>query len=123
MAKKDFSQIDAARVQATIADATADTQEAQEVQETPTNKKRKPRKTYTDEEAAELLANMQTAGRKGVKLKRINFAFRPEIYDYVTIMSRVKGQSLAMFVNDCLQQHMEAHEDIYKQVQEFMKIL
>lgn len=120
MAKKDFSQIDAARVQATIADATADEQEAQEVQEAP---QRRPRKTYTDEEKAEYLNTMQTSGRKGVKLKRINFAFRPDIYNYVTIMSRVKGQSLAMFVNDCLQQHMEAHEDIYQQVQDFIKRL
>ena len=136
MAKRDFSQINTNRVYETIAAATAETgqviseaadeivssvHDTQEVQEE--KKKRKERKTYTEQEAAEILQTMQTAGRKGVKLARINLAFRPDVYNYVLTMSRVRGETMTQFIDKVLREHMEQHTDIYSKAIEFRNSL
>lgn len=121
MAKpKNFSQINTDRVYNTIAEATAepDIQETQEVQET-----RKPRKEYTAQERLDFLQEMKTAGRKGVKLPRINLAFSPDVYEYIQIMSRVRGESMTAFVNIALRQHIEEHRDLYDKAIEFRNSL
>lgn len=125
MAKKDFSQINTSRVYNTIAEATAEpTQEAAEVLETQgTRKKYKDRKTYSEQEAAELLMELKTSGRKGLKLPRINLAFAPDTYKYIQIMSRVRGESMTDFVNLALRQHMEEHRDLYDKAIEFRNSL
>lgn len=117
MAKKDFSQINTDRVYNTIAEATAEP-ETQEAQET-----RKPRKEYTAQERLDFMQEMKTAGRKGVKLPRINLAFAADTYQYVQIMSRVRGESLTAFVNIALRQHMEEHRDLYDKAIEFRNSL
>ena len=127
-AKKDFSGINTGRVYGTIAEATAEpeqaTQEAAEIEQMqPAQEARKQRKTYTEQEAAEMLQNMQTSGRKGLKLPRINLAFSPELHDYITTMSRVSGENLTQFVNHVLQEHMEAHRDVYDKAIEFKNSL
>ena len=113
MAKKDFSTN--ANVRAAIAEATgeapADTQEVKP--------KRKPRKTYSKQEAQELLQTMDTSGRKGLKLPRINLAFAPDVYEYCRTMSCVRGQNMTEFINYCMRQNMEQHMDIYKKALEF----
>lgn len=116
--RKDFSTIVTSPVYNTIAEATADTQEAQE-----TKPKRKPRRTYTEQEAAEALDKMQTAGMKGVKLSRINMAFSPSNYDFVVTMSRVTGQNLTQFVNKVMDEYRAEHKDIYDKALEFRKML
>ena len=68
MAKKDFSNIQTSSIYQEIEDATAGT--------------RKQRRTYTDTEALEAMQEMQTSGRKGVKLPRINMAFTPDNYTF-----------------------------------------
>lgn len=88
---------------------------AQEVQESEqTRKIYKDRKTYTDDETAEALAYMKTQGRKGVKLPRINTAFTPENYYYVKVMAGVTGTSATDFVNTCIQEHREAHKELFE---------
>lgn len=121
---KDFKGITAGKVKSTIAEATQEApaaQEAQEIQEAP--KKNKPRKTYTDQEAAEFSNSLQTTGRKGVKLPRINLAFTPEIYDYVRTMSKAAGMTYTEFIDHILQAHKAEHADIYQQAINFRKSL
>lgn len=111
MAKKDFTQ-----VYDVIANATA--QEEQEV-----SNERKPRRGYTAQEAQEILSTMQTSGRKGIKLPRINLAFSPENYEYVVTMSRVRGENLTQFINKVIAEHREAHGEIYEKAIEFRNSL
>lgn len=134
---KDFSKVNTDRVYKTIAEATAepeadlpgqvtwddqpDAQEAQETQEE--HKTRKPRRTYNAQETQDALTSRQTSGKKGVKLPRINLAFTPEVYKYIQIMSRVRGESMTDFINTALQQHKEQHADIYEKAIEFRNSL
>lgn len=120
MAKlKDFSTANTERMYNTIENATAEPeQEAQEVKQ-----ERRPRKEYSAQERLDFLQEMRTAGRKGIKLPRINLAFAPDVYEYVQIMSRVRGESLTAFVNIALRQHMEEHRDLYDKAIEFRQSL
>lgn len=111
MATKDFSKVGTGRVYDTITAATAE------------EKTRKERKTYTEEEARELMIKMNTTGRKGVKMPRINLAIAPDVYEYIQTMSRVRGQNMTVFVNLALREHMAAHNDIYEQALEFRRML
>ena len=73
MAKKDFSTVDTSSVYGTIAEATAPA--ADQAQGRP-----KSRREYTAEERLKFMDEMRTSGRKGVKMDRINMAFKPEIF-------------------------------------------
>ena len=106
MAQKDFSQLSNVIAQATVEQG-----------------KRKPRKEYTEQEAAEIAETMHTAGKKGVKLPRINLAFSPSNYRYIEYMSRVRGENLTQFVNKIIAEHMEQHKDVYEKAQEFIDSL
>ena len=122
--KTNFSEIAENAVLANISEATADTEveqtaEVQEVAEKP----KKPRKTYTAEEIAEFQENMNTSGRKGAWLKRINTGFSKSNYEYIMTMSRVSGLTLSAFINQALAQHKEDHRDLYEQALEFRKRL
>lgn len=106
MSKKDFSQIPASgRVIDAIAEATADG--------------RKPRRTPTENEAAADMDAMQTQGKKGEKLPRMNMAFAPAVYDYIETMAKARGESMTAFVNAVLAKHKDEHEDIYKKAVDF----
>jgi len=136
MTKKDFTT----PLQAAIAEATAavdDTQEAQEpaeveevqevqnAQKKPKNHKKqpKPRKTYTDAEARKILMTMRTNGRKGVKLPRINLAFRPDIYEFATTTAQGAGMSYTAFINMILEKYMNEHIDSYRRALELKEEL
>lgn len=133
--KKDFTGMQAAAVFDAIAAATAEpeTHEAAEMQETldtqevtekqETQRKRKERKTYTEQEARAFMNDMQSTGRKGLHLPRINLAFTPDVYDYIRTMSRAAGMNLTEFTNMIIQQHMEEHRDLYKKAIEFRNSL
>lgn len=110
-AKKDFTSINTSPVYSAIAEATAE------------KKQYKERKTYTAEEQLAALNSMKTAGRKGVKLPRINLAFTPENYEFIRIMAQVRGQSLTEFVNDMLKETRQNHADIYEQAIKFRNSL
>jgi predicted DNA binding CopG/RHH family protein len=119
MAKKDFSKINTGNI---YSDAIAEaTQEAPSASDAP--KTRKERKTYTAQEAAEILQSMNTTGRKGVKLPRINLAFAPDVYEYIKTMSMAAGMNYTTFVNMILRQHMEDHADKYQQAIDFRNSL
>ena len=62
---------------------------------------------------------MKTAGRKGLRLPRINMAFAPELYDYIKTMSKVSGMTLTEFVNTVLNQYMNDHREQYEKALEF----
>ncbi len=85
----------------------------------PQKNKRKPRKTYTKEEAHEALENLSCAGMKGVKLHRINMAFTPSNYDFIKTMARVQGINQTKFVNVLIEKAREEYADIYKKAIEF----
>lgn len=107
---KSFKEIPAGKVKNTIAEATQEAPETQEAQG-----KNKPRKTYSAQEAAEFSNSLRTAGRKGVKLPRINLAFTPEIYDYVKTMSKAAGMTYTEFIDTILQDHKKKHAKTYQQ--------
>lgn len=109
---KDFSGT-RNRVQSTIAEATADAQAA--------HKDYKERKTYTEQEAQEYMSAHDTAGRKGLKLPRINMAFTPENYDYIQTMARVRGETLTTFVNNIMTESREKNNELYQSAVEFRK--
>lgn len=113
--KKDFSSVDTNPVYDAIAEATGTRAGGK--------KKYKPRKTYTEEEATAAVESMQTSGKKGVKLPRINLAFTQSNYDFVKIMAQVRGQSLTEFINDMLTEARESHIDIYNKAIEFRNSL
>ena len=112
--KKDFSEMKTGRVYDTITEATAEKEPI---------KKNKPRKEYTPEERLQFMESMKTSGRKGAKMPRINIAFVPEVYEYIKIMSRVRGETMTEFVNISLKNYMEEHKDIYEKAIEFRNSL
>lgn len=122
MAKKtDFSNINTDRVYKQIAEATAEPVPAEnDPQELP---QRRKRKVYTEEEAAAIMQTMKTAGYKGVNLPRINIAFAPDVYNYVTIMAQVRGQTTTQFVNHILRLSMDENKELYNKAIEFRNSL
>ncbi len=66
------------------------------------------------EEKAARLKERRTQGKKGCKAPRINVAFSQQNYDYVRIMSRIKGKTMCAFVNDCLTQYREEHPELFQ---------
>ena len=107
MAKKDFSQINANPVYNSIAESTME------------EKKRRARKTYTEEEIEDIQNSLQTAGRKGAKLPRINMAFTRQNYDYINTMAKASGLNLTEFVNKVMDAHREGHTELYNRALEF----
>lgn len=117
MAKKDFSNTDKAF------DALAEAVQLPGQLKMQTPGTRKERKTYTDEEAAALLAQSKTSGCKGLKLPRVNVAFPPDVFMYIKIMSRVRGETQSEFVNHILRLNMEDNAELYKKALEFKNSL
>lgn len=106
MAKKDFS-----KVAETITQATQEETITQE-------KQQKGRKTYTEEQALELLKEVKQ-GRKGVKSPRINCALTAENYLYVKVMSHAAGMSYQEIINAAINDHREKNAEIYEKALEF----
>ena len=109
MAKQDFTQVNKGKAFQGIAAAT--------------KKKKERREDYTEEERAEIIHSMKTSGRKGIRMPRINMAFRPENYEYCYIMSRVSGKTLTDFMNSCVEEHRKNHKDIYEQALKFRNMI
>ena len=81
------------------------------------------KREYTKEEKARYLSEMNTSGRKGVKLPRVNLAITPDNLAYIKTMARVTGDGMTGFVNWVLFQHMQEHMDLYDKAQAFQKAL
>lgn len=48
------------------------------------------------------LAEGRTQGKKGLYAKRINMAFRPDVYEYIRVAAYSDGKTLTEFVNESL---------------------
>ena len=107
MSKKDFSVV-----------ADAITQATQGEQDTP----KKGRKTYTEEEAFELLKQVRQ-GRKGVKSPRINVALTAENYLFVKTCSHATGRNYQEIINAALNDYREKNSDTYEKILEFRGLI
>lgn len=56
---------------------------------------------------------VQTQGRKGAKLPRINMAFTPQNLEYLRIMAGLRGQSITKYVNALVEQDMDLNREAY----------
>lgn len=72
--------------------------------------KRKPRKTYSAEEAAELRETGNTRGRKGVKMRRFNLSVTDSNYQYIAVVSRVMGIDMSRFIDILIEEHRSRPE-------------
>lgn len=70
----------------------------------------------TEEEAEARKALMQTRGRKGVHLPRINMAFTPENHDFIKTMSIVTCKTMTEFLNDVIKQYREEYGQDYEEI-------
>lgn len=73
------------------------------------------------EEAAARKAAGQTRGAKGAKMDRINMAFTTDNFDYIRIMSKIRGQSMTAFCNDVIEQHREQYAEQFEQAREIIE--
>ena len=81
----------------------------------------KDRKTYTADEAKRYIEERATAGRKGLKLQRINMSFAPSVYNYIKVMSSMRGESMTEFVNALIIASMDHNAEAYAKAQEVLQ--
>lgn len=131
--KKDFSDLSSTnKVYEDISESTQETVEPEEERkglfsdnveqfikdlekvEKQKRKKYKPRAKRTPEEIKAIQETGKTAGIKGAALKRINLAFTPSNYAYVSTMSRVAGMTETAFINKIISLHMEENAAAYE---------
>lgn len=107
--KPDFTQIDTGRrVYADIEQATG---------------KKRQQTTVGEEEAARREAIMQTQGRKGCKMPRMNIAFSTDNWEYARIMARATGQTFTAFVNTCIEEHRKEHPEALTLARSLVKMI
>lgn len=66
----------------------------------------------------EEVEGMNTQGRKGMKLDRMNMAFSPANYDYIRVMSAIRGQSMTQFVNEIIMEDRQKNGKVYRMAKE-----
>lgn len=98
--KKDFTGINTGRVFGTIETATAE---------------KGQQGTASLQEQQERAEKLQTQGRKGCKLPRVNMAFTPENHEFIKIMASVTGQSMTQFTNIVIERYRNEHPELYEQ--------
>lgn len=81
-------------------------------------KNRKMQTPASREEADERMALMQTRGRKGVHLPRINMAFTPENHDFIKTMALVTGQTMTEFLNCVVLEYRKEYGQGYETIVE-----
>ena len=72
----------------------------------------------SEEEAKERMALMQTRGRKGVHLPRINMAFTPENHDFIKTMALVTGKNMTEFLNYIISEYRKENGQDYETILE-----
>lgn len=107
---KDFTT----NLNANNAFVAAVTQATQETQET--KKTRKPRKTYSNRQTDKFLQTMETRGRKGIKLPRINVALRPDLLEYLKTISESCGYNMTEYINILLEADKKKNEPLVRKV-------
>ena len=73
-----------------------------------------------EREVQEAQEALQTQGRRGFKMQRINMGFTPTNLDYIRVMSKAKGMSQTQFVNAIIDKHREAAGERYEQIKELL---
>lgn len=73
------------------------------------------------EDLKKLYENMNTQGRKGMHMDRMNMAFTLTNYDYIRVMSGITGQSYTKFVNAVLDADRERNGKVYRMAKELAK--
>jgi hypothetical protein len=106
--KKDFSKINTGRVYGVIEQATSAAGQ---------------QGAATAEERAERASTMKTQGRKGCKLQRINMAFTPENYEFISVMAKLTGKTLTGFCNYAIEKYREQNGDLYEQAKNLINKL
>ena len=61
----------------------------------------------------ELDESLDTQGRRGRKLMRINFAFSDANYDYVRVMAALNGENMTSFLNKIIDKERKANRKRY----------
>lgn len=74
----------------------------------------------TEQEVQEAQEALQTQGRRGYKMQRINMGFTPTNLDYIRTMAKAKGMTQTQFVNYVLEKHREAAGDSYTKIKELL---
>lgn len=82
-------------------------------------KGRRP-KTYTIEELQAVRESSETGGKKEKHTFRFNMAFKPDVYEYITIMSRVRGESVTEFTEEVFRRSMAENKEIYEMAKKFI---
>lgn len=79
-----------------------------------------------EEEARQRRQKMQTQGRKGVKLHRINMGFSDDNYEFLSIISKQKGLTMTRFLNCIVDEYRANHgatEEVLAQIKELVSKL
>ena len=129
--KKNFSTaadavmetIDRAAAPGPAAAAPGPEEEAADTQPAPVDINRRPgrpRRVYTELEIEAAKSAMRDKGKVKKKLIRFNMAFDPDVYEYLTIMSRARGETVTEFTNTVFRRSMEQNADIYAQARSFI---
>lgn len=80
---------------------------------------RKERRQPGEHELMTAKEKLKTNGLKGGKLPRINMAFTPSNYDYISSMAKLCGMTLTQFVNEALERDRVRNQDTYDKVRDF----
>lgn len=66
--------------------------------------------------------DMQTQGRKGEKLPRINMAFSPANHEFINIMSRLSGLTLTQYVNRVIDRERKSNSHKLEQAKKLLDL-
>lgn len=105
MAKKDFAGMNTGRVYGTLEQATS---------------RKGQQGTASPQEQAERAEALQTQGRKGCKAIRINMAFKPQVHQFIKVMSKATGKTMTEFTNVVIEAYMTEHPELMQQAQGFL---
>ena len=77
--------------------------------------------TASAEEAKKRAKEGNTRGKKGAKMPTINMRFKEENFEYLQVMSGLKGISATAFCNEIIEQHREKNAETFAQAQELAR--
>ena len=63
----------------------------------------------------------RTQGRKGLKMPRMNMSFTPSNMDYLRVMAGIQGMTVTRFMNQIIEEHIEANAERYQRALEVMR--
>ena len=77
--------------------------------------------TASPEEAKKRAKEGNTRGVKGAKMPTINMRFKADNFEYLQVMSGLKGISVTAFCNEIIEQHREKNAATFAQAQELAR--